>query len=63
MDVAGGHIKTQLLKLNEDISWILMVKRVLKMLKDHAKWTTSWQVKHAQECQLEIVHKKLKVWT
>jgi hypothetical protein len=31
------------------------------MLKDHAKWTTNQQVKHAQKCQFKKVYEKLKV--
>ncbi len=36
-DAAKGHMKTQLVELNEATPWILKVKRISKMLEDHAK--------------------------
>jgi hypothetical protein len=47
-----NHMGTQLVKLNEAIHLILMVKRFLKMLEDHARRTTSRQMKQTQKCQL-----------
>jgi hypothetical protein len=38
-------------ELNESIHLILMVKIILKILGDHAKRSTSWQVKQVQKCQ------------
>jgi hypothetical protein len=36
-DAAKGHKKTQLVELNEATPWILKVKRISKMFKDHAR--------------------------
>ncbi len=46
-----NHMGTQLVELNETIRLILVVKRFLKMLEDHARRTTSRQMKQAQKCQ------------
>ncbi len=45
------HMETQQVELNESIHLILMVKIILKILGDHAKRSTSWQVKQVQKCQ------------
>jgi hypothetical protein len=39
--VANYHMGTQLMKLNETIHWILRVKNISKVLKNHARWTTN----------------------
>jgi hypothetical protein len=44
-DEVGSHMGTQLVELNETIHFILMVKRTLKMLEDHAKRTPNRQMK------------------
>jgi len=61
-DVARDHMRTQLAELNEATPWILRVKRISKMLKDHTKRTMNWQMKHVYKCWPKRVHKKLKVW-
>jgi hypothetical protein len=50
-DEVNSHMGTQPVELNEAIHLILMVKRILKMLEDHARRTTSRQMKQAQKCQ------------
>jgi hypothetical protein len=39
--VVNYHMGTQPMKLNEAIHWIFKVKFFLKVLKNHAKWTTN----------------------
>jgi hypothetical protein len=36
-DAIDDHMGTQLIELNETIYWILRVKKISKMFKDHAK--------------------------
>jgi len=44
-DEISSRLGTQLVELNEAIHLILMVKRILKILEDHAKITISQQMK------------------
>ncbi len=39
-DVTNGHMGTQLMELNEIISWIFKIKRILKMFENHVQQTT-----------------------
>jgi len=47
----GSHMGTQLVELNEAIHLILMVKRISKILEDHARITINQQMKQTQKCQ------------
>jgi len=44
-DEISSRLGTQLVELNEAIHLILMVKRILKILEEHAKITISQQMK------------------
>ncbi len=52
---------TQLMKLNGTTNWILEVKRISKMFKNHVWQIASWQIKHVQESWPKRIQEELHI--